>query len=169
MKAFMNNEEGNITVAFSLLTPFIIFYFLWVVSTWQAMYIQMQTKAVIDFALLGGASTGVTVKSEASDSLASSYIPVRGGNYESEVKEYGADVAKELLEINAYQTLPESVAKQLVNVSKNYWDTPDEVQLQNGGYMHMRVSNLKYRSLVPVLVNNWTFTIESTAQCQPKN
>ena len=59
MKAFYRNQDGNVTIAFSLLTPFIIFYFLWVVSSWQAMYIQLQTKAVIDFATLGGATTGV--------------------------------------------------------------------------------------------------------------
>lgn len=168
MKAFYRNQDGNVTIAFSLLTPFIIFYFLWVVSSWQAMYIQLQTKAVLDFATLGGATTGVAERTSVSDIQAACYIPVVGGDYGDNVKEYGADVATQLLEENAYNTLPKSVAKQIVQQAKGFWLSEDEINYQNGGLMHFKVTNIKYRSLVPLLVKNWNFTIESTAKCQPR-
>lgn len=167
MKIFLEEENGSITVAFSLLTPFIIFYFLWIVSSWQARYIQVQTKAVIDFAVLGGATTGVVEKSNISNSLASAYIPIVGGIY-TDVSEYGSEVTIALLKENAYETLPEDVAKQICEQAENFWTTPEELSLQNSGLMHFKVTNIKYRSLVPLLVDNWNFTIESTAQVQVK-
>ena len=89
-------------------------------------------------------------------------------NPDEYVKEYGADVAIQLLEENAYNTLPESVAKQIVQQAKGFWLSDDEINYQNGGLMHFKVTNIKYRSLVPLLVKNWNFTIESTAKCQPR-
>lgn len=166
MKKFIMNENGNMTVSFSLLTPFIIFYFLWVVSTWQANYIQLQIKSVLDLATLGGASTGISEK--AGSSIGGSYIPIVGGDYGSEVSEYGADVAKHLLEMNAYNTLPKSVADQLVSQTKDFWSSKEEIDYQNAGIMHVKVENIKYRTLVPVLTENWNFTIESSAVCQLK-
>ena len=166
MRGFFSDENGNMTVSFSLITPFIIFYFLWVVSTWQAMYIQMQTKAVIDIALLGGATTGVAIK-QGNTASAGSYIPIVGGEYGA-YNEYGSDVATNLIRDNAYSTLPKSLADQLVKQTKGYWQDATEINYQLGGIMHFKAENIKYRSLVPVLFSNWNFTIESTARCQPK-
>lgn len=165
MREFLNNEDGNLTVSFSLLTPFIIFYFLWIVSTWQAQYIQLQTKAVLDFATLGGTTTGISLK-DSTAGVAACAIPVKGGEYDT--NEYGSDVALELLDVNSRNTLPSSVAEQIMNQSKNYWESDREINLQNAGIMHLRIENIKYRSLVPVLFNHWNLTIESSARCQPK-
>ena len=164
MRSFLMNEEGNLTVPFSILTPLILFYFMWTVSTWQARYIQLQTKAVIDFALLGGASTGVVEKYDNLNNP-SYYIPVRNTTESSE--EYGADVAYNLLCENAQKTLPSDVANQLINMGRGYWDSEDEILLQLSGIMHFKAENIKYRTLVPAIVANWTFTIESTARCIP--
>ena len=163
MKDFLKNDEGNVTVAFSLLVPLLLFYFLWIVSTWQARYVQLQTKAVIDFAVLGGATTGIAL--ETNGSYSGTYIPIYGDEYGA-YNEYGSDVATELLSTNAYNTLPKSVADQLVDQARGYWQTADEIFYQQGGYMHFRAEDIKYRSLLPVLVDNWNFTIESTARCQ---
>ena len=165
MKEFINDNEGNVTVAFSLITPLLLFYFLWVVSTWQARYVQMQTKAVIDLAVLGGATTGVAI--ETNGNYSGTYIPIYGDEYGA-YNEYGSDVATQLLSTNAYNTLPKSVADQIMNQARGYRETADEIFYQQGGYMHFKVENIKYRSLLPVLVDNWNFTMESTARCQPK-
>ena len=89
------------------------------------------------------------------------------------VREYGTFIIRFLNadfsdEENAYNTLPESVAKQIVQQAKGFWLSEDEINYQNGGLMHFKVTNIKYRSLVPLLVKNWNFTIESTAKCQPR-
>lgn len=163
---FLNNEDGNLTVSFSLLTPFIIFYFLWIVSTWQVRYIQLQTKAVLDFAVLGGATTGIAEKNSTS-SVAACTIPLAGGPYGA-YNQYGSDVSTELIRVNATNTLPSSVAQQVIRQTRNYWESDKEQSYQTGGIMHLRIENIKYRSLVPVLFNNWNLTIESSARCQPK-
>lgn len=165
MKSFLKDDEGSITVAFSLITPLLLFYFLWIVSTWQARYIQMQTKAVIDFAVLGGATTGIAI--ETNGNYSGTYIPIYGDEY-GLYNEYGSDVAMGLLRENAYNTLPKSVADQIMQQANGYWKTANEIFYQQGGYMHFKVEDIKYRSLVPILVQNWTFTIESTARCQPR-
>lgn len=166
MKDFLNNEDGDITVSFSLLMPFVIFYFLWVVSSWQARYIQLQTKAVLDFAVLGGATSGIAEKSDVSSSQASCYIPVKDIS-DTSVNEYGSDIAEELVMINAKNTLPASVAEQLIEKTHNYWDSDVEIQYQLGGIMHLKVQNIQYRHLIPGF-GSWNFEIESTAKCDPK-
>lgn len=152
------DEEGSISVVMAILFPTIITYTVWQNGNWQAYYIKVQTQQILDISTLGASTTGTA--SKLNNSIAACSIPTIN---DSEADISGAEVAYELLEFNAKNTLPEEVTNQIVKRNlkgmKNYAE-------QASGYMSLH-AKFTYEAPLNLFFTNYTFDISSTARCQP--
>lgn len=160
MKKFLLDESGSISVGLSLIFPILILFTLYTEVIWQAHYIRIETQAILDFAVLGAAETGVATEDIGGGYYC--YIP-----YDANDSNYsGMHVAKYLIQENLHvlPTVLQNDIQDMLNNESIYG--LHNYPVQQNGYMNLRL-NLSYRNPLNLFFNQYKFNIESTARCQP--
>lgn len=160
MKNFLLDESGSISVGLSLIFPILVLFALFTEVRWQAHYIRIETQAILDFAVLGAAQTGIATEDVGGEYYC--YIPYDEGD----VTYSGTHVSKYLIEENLH-VLPTVLQEDVQNMlNSNSIYGLHNYPVQQNGYMNLELQ-LNYRNPLNLLFNQYVFNIESTARCQP--
>ena len=159
VKHFLISSNGEIAVLMTFLLPIALWSTCYFENRMQARYILNQTQTIMDISTKGGAQTGKVVMGTGKPFCT---IPYDAGNPEQS----GDHVARKLLQENL-NTLPEYAAKSIQEqLNSNRIEGFNDPDLRAGGYVSMKMT-FRYRPDTPLFFNNYVFTLESTAKCQP--